>query len=161
MLSTTSKTNKTMSKSISRFVKILLGLFIAVTVVFLILFYAGDVVEEGTNQEHPVVTEGFIIWAYILLAITLFLTLGFSLFNMVTNPKGAKKSLVGVVGAGVVILIAFFLANDTPLYLPHYTGADNVPATLKMVDTGLFTSYIFAGIAIVAIVVSEVSKAFK
>lgn len=150
-----------MSTSISRFIKILLGVIMAITLVFLVMFYAGDVVNEGTNQEHPVVTEAFIIWAYILLVITLVLTLGFSLYNMVTNPKGAKKSLVGLVGAGVVILIAFLLANDTPLYLPHYTGADNVPATLKMVDTGLFTSYILAGIAIVAIVVSEVSKAFK
>jgi len=150
-----------MSKSISRFIKILLGLFMAITFVFIILFYTGGVVDEGTNLEHPVVTEAFIVWAYILLGITLLLTLGFSLFNMITNPKGAKKSLIGIVGAGVVILIAYLLANDTPLYLPHYTGSDNVPATLKLVGTGLFTSYMFAGIALVAIVVSEVSKAFK
>lgn len=150
-----------MSRFISRFINVLLGVFMAITFVFIILFYTGGVVNEGTNQEHPVITEAFIVWAYILLAITICLTLGFSVYNMITNPKGAKKSLIGIVGAGVVILIAYLLANDTPLYLPHYTGKDNVPTTLKLVDTGLFASYILAAVAIVSILYSEVTKTFK
>jgi len=152
-----------MSNLTSRLIKILLGVFMAVTVVMVVLFYAGPVVPDtvGTNFEEPVFTEAFIIWAYILLVITLVLTLGFSLFNMVTNPKGATKSLLGLVGAAVIILIAYFLADDTLLNLPHYTGKDNVPATLKLVDTGLFTTYIFAGLAVIAILYAEIAKAFK
>jgi hypothetical protein len=53
------------------------------------------------------------------------------------------------------------MADDSVLNLPHYTGSDNVPATLKMVDTGLFTAYLLLGLAFVAIIFSEVSKAFK
>lgn len=133
----------------------------AITFVFVILFYTGGVVDEGTNMEHPAITEAFIVWAYILLVLTIILAIGFSIFNMIANAKGAKKSLIGIAGAGIVILVAYLLASDTPLYLPHYTGSDNVPATLKLVDTGLITSYMLAGIAIFAILISEVSKSFK
>lgn len=135
----------------------------AVTLVMLVLFYAGGKVEgtEGTNLPEPLITEAFLIWAYILLVATICLTIGFSVLNMFLNGEGAKKSLVGIVGVGVVLVISYFLANDTPLDLPHYTGPDNVPATLKWVDTGLITAYILAGVAVIAILISEVSKAFK
>jgi membrane associated rhomboid family serine protease len=135
----------------------------AVTVVMVVIFYAGGVVEgtEGTNYEEPVITETFIIWAYILLALAIGLTLIFSLINMISNPKGAKKSLIGILGAAAVLFLAYILADDTVLNLPHYTGSDNVPSTLKMVDTGLFTAYIFAGLAVVSIIYVEIAKAFK
>jgi len=135
----------------------------AVTVVMVVIFYAGGVVEDtkGTNYEEPLITETFIIWAYILLAIAIGLTLIFSFINMLSNPKGAKKSLIGILGAAVIIFLAYSLADDSLLNLPHYTGKDNVPATLKMVDTGLFTTYIFAGLAVASIIYVEIAKAFK
>lgn len=135
----------------------------AITIVLAIIFYAGDVVEgtRNTNLEQPVITETFIFWAYILLGITAGLTVIFSLVNMILNPQGAKKSLIGLAVAVVVIFIAYLLADDTLLHLPHYQGSDNVPETLKLVDTGLFTTYLLAGLAILAIVYSEISKAFK
>jgi hypothetical protein len=150
-----------MSNISSRLIKILLGLLMAITLVMVVIFYAGPVNEVGSNLEHPVITETYIYWAYILLGITAGITILFSLYNMIINPKGAKKTLVGLAGAAVLILIAYFLADDSVLNLPHYAGKDNVPETLKMVDTGLFTAYLLLGLAFVAIIYSEVSKAFK
>lgn len=152
-----------MSNISSRLINILLGVLMAITAVMVVIFYAGPLVEgtEGTNFEEPRITETFLTWAYILLGITAGLTIVFSLIGLFLNPKGAKKSIVAIVFAGVVILIAWFLADDTVLYLPHYTGSDNVPQTLKFVDTGLFTAYLLAGVAILAIIYSEISKAFK
>jgi len=150
-----------MSNISSRLIKILLGLLMAITLVMVVIFYAGPVVDAGTNLEHPAITETYIIWAYILLGITAGITILFSLYNMIINPKGAKKTLVGLAGAAVLILIAFYLADDSVLNLPHYTGGDNVPSTLKLVDTGLFTTYLLLALAFVAIIASEVSKAFK
>jgi formate-dependent nitrite reductase membrane component NrfD len=150
-----------MSNISSRLIKILLGVLMAITLVLVVIFYVGDVVNEGTNHEYPVITETYIIWAYILLGITAGITILFSIYNMIINPKGAKKSLIGLVGAAILILIAYYMADDSVLNLPHYTGSDNVPATLKLVDTGLFTTYLLLGLAFVAIIFSEVSKAFK
>ncbi|MBE0676036.1 MAG: hypothetical protein IH591_15370 [Bacteroidales bacterium] len=152
-----------MSNFSSRFIQILLWVLMAATVVMAVIFYAGGLVEgtEGTNLEEPVITETFIVWAYILFGITAGLTVIFSLIGMVMNPKGAKKSLLALAVGVVVILLSWYLADDTVLNLPHYTGADNVPGTLKVVDTALFTTYLLAGIAILAIIYSEISKAFK
>jgi len=152
-----------MSNLSSRLINILLGVLMAITAVMVVIFYAGPLVEgtEGTNFEEPRITETFLTWAYILLGITAGLTIIFSLIGLFLNPKGAKKSIVAIVFAAVVVLIAWFLADDTVLNLPHYTGKDNVPQTLKFVDTGLFSAYLLAGVAILAIIYSEISKAFK
>ncbi|MBS0011399.1 MAG: hypothetical protein KFF49_08305, partial [Bacteroidales bacterium] len=63
--------------------------------------------------------------------------------------------------AAAVIVVAYLLADDTVLNLPHYQGSGNEPRTLKMVDTGLFTAYILIGIAFLAILWSSVSRMFK
>ncbi len=133
-----------------------------ITVVLAVIFYAGDVV-EGTqgNLEEPVITETFIHWAYLLMGLAAGLTVIFSVLNLVLNPQGAKKALVAILGTGVVVFVAWLLADDTVLNLPHYTGDDNVPSTLKMVDTGLFTTYLLAGLAVVAIIYSEISRAIR
>lgn len=152
-----------MSNLSSRLIQILLWVLMGVTVIMAVIFYGGAVTEEsiGTNLEEPVITETFIYWAYILLGLTAGITLAFSVAGMLLNPRGAKKTLIGVAVGAVVIFIAWYLADDTVLNLPHYTGSDNVPKTLKIVDTGLFTTYLLAGLAILAIIYSEISKAFK
>ena len=152
-----------MSNLSNRLITILLWVLMAVTAVLLIIFYVGPVVEGtgGTNYEEPVITSTFIVWAYILVGLTAGLTLVFSLLGLFMNPKGAKKSIFALVVAIAVIVIAWFLADDTVLNLPHYTGKDNVPQTLQLVDTGLIMTYLLAGLAVVAIIYSEVSKVFK
>ncbi|MDX9929816.1 MAG: hypothetical protein RBS37_08220 [Bacteroidales bacterium] len=152
-----------MSNLSSRLITILLWVLMALTAVLIVIFYAGPVVEgtEGTNYEEPIITNSFLVWAYILLGITVGLTVIFSLIGLFSNPKGAKKSIVALVVVAAVLVVAWLLADDTVLHLPHYTGKDNVPQTLKLVDTGLFTTYLLAGLAILAIIYSEISKVFK
>lgn len=151
-----------MSNLSNKIVQILLWVLMGITVVLAVIFYAGDVV-EGTqgNLEEPVITETFIHWAYLLMGLAAGLTVIFSVLNLVLNPQGAKKALVAILGTGVVVFVAWLLADDTVLNLPHYTGDDNVPSTLKMVDTGLFTTYLLAGLAVVAIIYSEISRAIR
>jgi len=45
--------------------------------------------------------------------------------------------------------------------MPFYDGKDNVPSTLKFVDTVLFTSYILVGLAFLSIIWSAISRVFK
>lgn len=135
----------------------------ALTVVFAILFYAGAVVEgtEGTRYEEPKVTNSFIFYTYLLIGITVLLTLFFSIRNLILNPKGLKMTLIAL-GVGVVlVIIAALLADDTVLDLPHYKGEGNVPRTLLWTDIGLFVAYFLAALAVIAILYSEVSKYFK
>jgi hypothetical protein len=67
-----------------------------------------------------------------------------------------------VLGAGaVLVLLAALLADNTVLDLPHYKGKDNIPRTLFWTGTGLIVAYSLVGIAVIAIIYSEVAKFFK
>lgn len=152
-----------MSNITSRIIQIVLWLLMAVTIVFAVIFYFGNVIEgtEGTRLEEPVVTRTFLSWAYILFFAAAGVTIIFSIINIIINPKGIRKGIIALVVTAAVIVVAYLMADDTVLNMPHYTGKDNVPATLRYVDTGLFTAYILVGLAFLAILWSSVSRIFK
>jgi len=152
-----------MSEKINKLTSILLWVLMGLTVIFAILFYIGGSVpgSEGTRYEEPRVTNLFIVFAYILLFITVIITLFFGLRNVVQNPKGLKLSLVALgVGIGLIGLAAL-LADNTVLNLPYYKGNDNVPRTLFWTDVGLFVAYFLLVLAFLAIIYSVISKYLK
>ena len=135
-----------------------------ISVVLTILFFAGGYVEgtKGTNLAEPVNTDILIIWNYILLTIGIILALVFPLIFLLRKPKQALKSLIIVVAAVLLVFIAYqFLASDELLNLVNYNGPDNVPTTLKIVDTGLFLTYFLLVIAFGAILYHEISSSIK
>jgi hypothetical protein len=152
-----------MSNLSTKIIKILLWVLMGVTIIFAAIFYLGDVKSGtlGTRIEEPVITQGFLVWTYILFFVTAGITVVFSIMNFVINPKGAKKSIVFVLAAVVVIVLAYLMADDTVLSMPHYDGKDNVPSTLRFVGTGIITAYILVGLAFLAIVYSAISRVFK
>lgn len=133
------------------------------SVIFAILFYVGGVVPgtEGTRYEEPKVTNSFIVFAYILLTVTVLVLLFFALRNYVLNPKSLKGMLIALGIVAVLIGLSALLADNTVLNLPHYKGSDNVPRTLFWTDIGLFVAYFLLAGAFLAIIYSVVSKYFK
>jgi hypothetical protein len=152
-----------MSEKINKLTTILLWVLMGLTVIFAVLFYMGGVVPgtEGTRYEEPKVTNSFILYAYILVALTIIVTLFFSLRNLVQNPKGLRITLVAIVVVAVLIGIAALLADNTVLDLPHYKGHSNVPTTLFWTDIGLYVAYFMLALAFMAIIYSMISKYFK
>lgn len=152
-----------MSNLSSKILKILTWVLMAITIVFALIFYLGNIVPgtEGTRIEEPTITKSFLIWAAILFILTAGVTVFFSIANFVVNPKGAKKSLIALFAAVVIIGVSFLFADDTILNMPFYDGKDNVPNTLKFVDTTMFTAYILVGLAFLSIIWSAVSRVFK
>lgn len=152
-----------MSKTSSKILKILMWVLMAVTIVFALMFYLGSVKPEsaGTRLEEPTITQSFLVWAYILFFLTAGITVVFSIINFIINPKGGKKTLISLLGGVAIIVVAYLLSDDTVLNMPFYDGKDNVPGTLKFVDTTMFTAYILAVFAFLAIVFSSVSRLFK
>jgi len=152
-----------MSNLTSRIIQIILWLLMAVTIVFGILFYFGNLAEgtEGTRLEEPAITQTFLTWAYILFFAAAAITIIFSIINIIIYPKGTKKGIIFLVAAVVVIIVAYLMADDTVMNMPYFTGKGNDPTTLKYVDTGLFTAYILVGLAFLAIIWSSVSRIFK
>ncbi len=141
---------------------ILWGLM-AISLVLVGIFFFGGFVEgtEGTSTAEPIITEVILRWAYILLIITLAIAVVFQLAFMVSNTKALKSTGIVLGIAAVLILISYFIADDTVLNLIQYTGPDNVPGTLKTVGTSLIFTYILGVLAIVAILYSAIANLFK
>ena len=148
---------------IARISSITLYVIIGITVILTVLFFAGGYIAgtKGTNLAEPVNTDYMLIWNVILLGIVIILTLVFTLVSILNNPKRALRSLIVLGVVAVIIFISYQFSSDELLNLVNYNGPDNIPSTLKIVDTGLFLTYFFLIIAFGAILYSEISKAFK
>ena len=107
-------------------------------------------------------TDIALIWAYVLVLITLIASLVFPLIAVISNPKALMRLLAVLAAAAVLIVISYVLSKDTPIDIIGYTGTDNSdPGTLKMIDTVLFVTYMLFGLAIASIIYAIISRAFK
>lgn len=142
----------------SKILRIVLIVLLAISALLTMLFYAGG--EDISGQ--PVYTNIFLLWAVILTGITVGVTVIFPVIQMITNPKNAKKGLLGVVAIVVVIAIAYGLSSSEVLGIrnPDLVKYD-VPSTLKYAGTMINSIYVLAIIAFVAVLYTEVVKAFK
>jgi cellulose synthase/poly-beta-1,6-N-acetylglucosamine synthase-like glycosyltransferase len=152
-----------MYSNLAKIVSYFLYALMVISVVLAVLFYFGKVVPgtEGTNMHEPTITKTFLLWAGILTGLIALLSLVFPIINLVSHPKAAKKTLITIVGVAILIFVAWMLAADAVLDIPQYEGKENVPKILKLAGTGLYTTYILAGLAILSILYSEISKYFK
>jgi hypothetical protein len=107
-------------------------------------------------------TDIALIWAYLLVLITLIASIVFPLIAVISNPKALMRLLAVLAGAAVLVVISWLISKDTPIDIIGYTGTDNSdPATLKMIDTVLFVTYMLFGIALASILYAIISRAFK
>lgn len=120
-----------------------------------VLFYAG-----GKTGEVPKFTNHVLIYAGILAGLAAVLSLIFPLIQMITHPKKAKGSLIGILALVIVALVAYALASDVPLNFVKENEL-NVAPVLKKVGTGLVTMYILFGVGLLAILYTELAKVFK
>ncbi|MDE6183052.1 MAG: hypothetical protein K2F53_01350 [Rikenellaceae bacterium] len=98
-------------------------------------------------------------WTYAMIGMALAAVVVLPIFNIAKNPKSAVRSLIGLAIVAVIVLIAYALSDATPVSTPSNTYVN--PTELRLSDTGLITTYIAFGIAILSIVVTEVYKLFK
>ncbi len=152
-----------MSGKFTKIINIILWILLGVSVILVVLFYFGKIVPgtEDTNMEEPVITEMFLRWTYLMAIASALLALGFSLFHAIMNPKALKQTLFVALGAAVLIIVAYFLSSDQILNMPGYEGIENEPGTLKWAGTGLYVTYLLAGLAVLSIFYSEIAKYFK
>lgn len=107
-------------------------------------------------------TDIALVWAYILVLLTLIASIVFPLIAVISNTKALLRLLVVLAGAAVLVVVSWLLSSDTPMDIIGYTGTGNSdPGTLKMVDTVLFVTYMLFGLALGSILYAIISKALK
>ena len=107
-------------------------------------------------------TDIALVWAYILVFVTLIAAIVFPLIAVISHPKALIRLVAVLVGAAILVLISYALSKDTPIEIIGYTGTGNSdPGTLKMIDTVLFITYMLFGLALGSILYAIISRAFK
>lgn len=149
-----------MSDKFNLFLRIGLIVLMAISAVFILLFYFGNAIGEGPTYE-PLITENMLFWTYTLFFIAVAVALGFPIAYIIKHPETAKKTLISLGVIAGVVFLGFLMADDTVLNIQGYDGADNVPATLKWVGTLINTTYILLFGAIGLTIAFGVSKLFK
>ncbi len=143
-----------------KILNIVLYLLLAVTLVFAgLFFFGGEIV--GETYYTPVYTESFLNWGIILVFATAGITLIAEIFQLIMHPRNAVRTLISIGILLVITLIAYSLADTTPMNIIGYSGSDNVPSMLAMAGTMLYGTYILFGIVIIAILYTELSRLFK
>lgn len=123
---------------------------------------------DEANETDPTMLSWVntnVIWAYILVAFAAIVAILAGLVHMVTDKKAAKQGIISIVFLGVVILVSFLLASPE---IPQFIGVDKFindgtinEKIVKMVDTGLYATYLLLGIAVLSIIFTSVSRLFK
>ena len=131
-----------------------------ITAVLLGLFMFGGKVP---NQLYttPVYTSTLLNWAYILFGIAIIAAIIFPIIRLFSRPKQAMKSFIGLAVVVVVVLIAYAMADGTPMKIIGYNGPDNVPSMLILSDTIIYTMYILFAGTILAIIGTEIYRRVK
>ena len=157
-----------MNNKAFKYVKYLSYLLLLLGVGVFAYFVIASVMFPETSTEFPVGTVGsamgvdvMLIYAYIIFAIALVLAIVFPLINIISNPKGAMRTLVGLVVMIVIFGISYLCSSDTPVPNPAANGYFDNPVTLRLTDVGLYAGYAMFALTLLVILWGEIRSAFK
>jgi hypothetical protein len=151
-------------EKIAKYINIFLWVIVGITAILAISFMT-NISSDEKNPDMLSWLSTNLIWTYILLILSIIFLLGFGVIQLIANFKESKKALLSLVVIGVIVLVAYLLSSEA---IPVFLGSEKfveqgilTPKVSKWVDTGLFTTYVFFAISIVAIVYSSVRGVFK
>ena len=149
---------------VGKFVTILLWVLVIVSAVLVISM----MVNISENEADPTMGSWIttnLFWAYILMVAGAGIAIIASLLHMFSDIRAAKKGLISFLFLGVVVLISYLLASDE---IPQFLGAQKLmdegvlnAQVAKLVDTGLYATYILLVLAALSVAFSGVTRLFK
>jgi hypothetical protein len=110
-------------------------------------------------MEQIIVNVGIIV-AYILIVIGVVSAIVFPLINAISQPELLVKSGIGVVAILIVFGIGYAI-SDSGLTAKFIQSGVETEGLSKMIGGSLTMVYLLMGVAIIGIVYTEFSKAFK
>lgn len=114
----------------------------------------------GFTKNDAIAVDIQLYWAYAMVGIALASIILIGLYvGAVTDPKGLVRSGIVIVGAAIVIGVAYLLAPGTEAV--GYNGEPVSDLTLKLTDTTLILTYAACGVAILAIIIGSIVSATR
>ena len=134
-----------------------------ISVVALIMFYTGGVVDPAAEMKEPVYTGLLLNWTYILFGLTIASTVVLAALQFMGllkhDAKSALMSLVVLVLFVALLGITYTLGDATPLTgLNADSQAYNTAGWLKITDMWIYSTYALIALIILAVIWGTVRK---
>ena len=143
-----------MNDKLSKILSIVTGVIGLIAIYFLIriIMVGDDTVKESADVQNSLVSP-YITFATIILYITAIIAVVFSLLNLIKHPQLLKKTLMSVVALGILLALAYVIADDGATFSASGIVLEDgeAGATSKWVSTGIWYSLILGGLGLVAI----------
>lgn len=146
------------TQKIFKYTALALGV-IGLTLQVVILNQGDDTIKLNALSGDYGVVSTMVTLALIVLAITVSLTLIFSITNLASDPKKLKKALLSIGAFGVVVLVAFLFSSGTET--PLKDGDILSAAGSRWIETGLRTFYYLVFIAVGAMLYTGIIRLKK
>lgn len=109
-----------------------------------------EVIETNVDVQNSIISP-LISYSYWLFIAAVVIAIGLSLWAIVKNPENLKKMLMSLAVLGILLLIAYFIADSDVVYdangLKVLPGGEEGSATNKWVGAGIWYSVILGIIA--------------
>jgi len=138
----------------NKFNKILTALTAIIAVIgfyfFIRILMVGDETFKTDAAAQSSVLSPFIQFSLWVLYITIGVTLLFSIINVVKNPDNLKKTLLGLVVLGVILVVSYMFASDAAVTdnLGNILEDGEAGSISKWVGTGIIYSLALGGIGL-------------
>ena len=146
------------TQKIFKYIALVFGV-IGLILQVVILNQGDDTIKLNALSGDYGVVSTMVTLALIVLAITLSLTLIFSITNLASDPKKLKKALLSIGAFGVVVLVAFLFSSGTET--PLKDGDILSAAGSRWIETGLRTFYFLVFIAVGAMLYTGIIRLKK
>lgn len=157
--------NDKIFKYIKYLLYVLLGAGVAVFLYWLIASFTNSEIDPQfttvtATKGSAMGVDVMLTYTYILFAIALVLAVVFPVVNIVRNPKGGMRALMGLCALLVMVGIGWIMSSDAPVRNSAGGYFEN-PFTLRMTDVELYVGYIMLVVAFVVILFTEIRNALK
>ena len=146
------------TQKIFKYIALVFGV-IGLILQVVILNQGDDTIKLNALSGDYGVVSTMVTLALIVLAITVSLTLIFSITNLASDPKKLKKALLSIGAFGVVVLVAFLFSSGTET--PLKNGDILSAAGSRWIETGLRTFYFLVFIAVGAMLYTGIIRLKK
>lgn len=119
----------------------------------------------GEAMHVPLLTDPVLYWTYVLFAITIVLTVLFSLYkfakNLASNPMSAIKTLIPLLVFAGIFVVTYILGSGERMSIIGYEGTQNEGVWAKISDMFIYTTGTMFVVILVAIAFSLVYRLAK
>lgn len=134
-----------------------------ISVVVLVMFYTGGVVDPVAEMKEPIYTGLLLNWTYVLFALTIVSMIALALWQFAGSLKHDPKS--ALMGLGVVVLFAallfvtYTMGDATPLTTLNADSEKyNTTFWLKITEMWIYSAYVLIVLIILAVVWGSIRK---